>query len=124
MGVSAYRLAWLVAIITTSSIWVKNGSGWCSETFQEKELTVLCAEYDDQAQCLRYANCGHLSALLLRGNNTLERLDSTCTVLGLFKEWECSIEECHLRSGDTIALYTDGITESFNATGEEFGEQR
>jgi serine phosphatase RsbU (regulator of sigma subunit)/predicted enzyme related to lactoylglutathione lyase len=86
--------------------------------------TLFFAEYDDQAQCLRYANCGHPSALLLRGNNTLERLDSTCTVLGLFKKWECSIEECHLRSGDTIALYTDGITESFNAAGEEFGEQR
>jgi serine phosphatase RsbU (regulator of sigma subunit) len=86
--------------------------------------TLIFAEYDDQAQRLRYANCGHLSALLLRGNNTLERLDSTCTVLGLFKEWECSIEECHLRSGDTIAFYTDGITESFNPAGEEFGEKR
>jgi len=86
--------------------------------------TLFFAEYDDQAQRLRYANCGHLSALLLRRNNTLERLDSTCTVLGLFKEWECSIEECHLVSGDTIALYTDGITESCNAAGEEFGERR
>ncbi|HMH06445.1 MAG TPA: PP2C family protein-serine/threonine phosphatase, partial [Terriglobales bacterium] len=47
-----------------------------------------------------------------------------CTVLGLFKEWHCSIEQCHLLSGDAIALYTDGITESFNASGEEFGEQR
>jgi len=86
--------------------------------------TLFFAEYDDRAQRFRYANCGHLSALLLRGNNTLERLDSTCTVLGLFKEWECSIEECHLLAGDTVALYTDGITESFNAAGEEFGEQR
>src|SRR5713101_5534668 len=86
--------------------------------------TLFFGEYDDQAQRLRYANCGHLSALLLRRNNTLERLDSTCTVLGLFKEWECSIEECHLVSGDTIALYTDGITESCNAAGEEFGERR
>jgi serine phosphatase RsbU (regulator of sigma subunit) len=86
--------------------------------------TLFFAEYDDRVQRFRYANCGHLSALLLHGNDTLERLDSTCTVLGLFKEWECSIEECHLRSGDTIALYTDGITESFNAAGEEFGEER
>ena len=86
--------------------------------------TLIFAEYDDQSQRLRYANCGHLSALLLHGNNTLERLDSTCTVLGLFKEWDCSIRECHLISGDTITLYTDGITESFNAAGEEFGEQR
>ncbi len=86
--------------------------------------TLFFAEYHEQAQRLRYANCGHLSALLLRGNDTLERLDSTATVLGLFKEWECSIGECHLLSGDMIAFYTDGITESPNTRGEEFGEQR
>ncbi len=85
--------------------------------------TLIFAEYDDQTQRLRYANCGHLSALLLQRDGTLVRLDSTCTVLGLFKEWECSIAECYLSSGDTLALYTDGITESFNAAGEEFGEQ-
>jgi serine phosphatase RsbU (regulator of sigma subunit) len=86
--------------------------------------TLFFAEYDDQTQRLRYANCGHLSALLLRRDDTLVRLDSTCTVLGLFKEWDCSIAECVLLSGDTLTLYTDGITESFNAAGEEFGEHR
>jgi serine phosphatase RsbU (regulator of sigma subunit) len=86
--------------------------------------TLFFADYDDQTQRLRYANCGHLSALLLRSNNTLGRLESTCTVLGLFKEWDCALAECRLLSGDTLALYTDGITESFNAAGEEFGEQR
>jgi catechol 2,3-dioxygenase-like lactoylglutathione lyase family enzyme len=53
--------------------------------------TLFFAEYDDRAQRLRYANCGHLSALLVRQDNTLERLVSTATVLGIFKEWECSI---------------------------------
>ena len=67
---------------------------------------------------------GHLCALLLRHDHTLERLDSTCAVLGLFKNWDCSIGECRLSPGDTLALYTDGITESFNDVGEEFGEQR
>jgi serine phosphatase RsbU (regulator of sigma subunit)/catechol 2,3-dioxygenase-like lactoylglutathione lyase family enzyme len=86
--------------------------------------TLFFAEYDDQAQRMRYANCGHLPALVLRANNTLERLASTCTVLGLFKEWDCLIGECHLLAGDTIAFYTDGITEAFNAAGEEFGERR
>jgi serine phosphatase RsbU (regulator of sigma subunit) len=45
-------------------------------------------------------------------------------VLGLFKEWNCSIEEQQLLPGDTLALYTDGITESSNDAGEEFGQQR
>lgn len=86
--------------------------------------TLFFAEYDEKTRRLRYANCGHLSALLLRHDNTLERLDATCTVLGLFKEWDCTMGERRLFSGDTLALYTDGITESFNDAGEEFGEQR
>lgn len=86
--------------------------------------SLFFGEYDDQSRRLRYANCGHLSALLLRCDRTLERLDSTCTVLGLFKNWECRMEECRLFPGDTLALYTDGVTESFDAAGEEFGEAR
>ena len=86
--------------------------------------TLFFAEYDDRVQRLRYANCGHLSALLLRNDNSLERLVSTGTVLGLFEEWDCSIGESQMGPGDILVLYTDGITESFNPTGEEFGEER
>lgn len=85
--------------------------------------TLFFAEYDNNVRRLRYANCGHLSALLLRSDDTLERLDSTCTVLGLFKEWDCSIEERGLSSGDTLAIFTDGMTESLDDRGEEFGEK-
>jgi serine phosphatase RsbU (regulator of sigma subunit) len=93
-------------------------------TADSSYATLFFAEYDDQTQRMRYVNCGHLSGLLLRGDDTVERLDSTCTVLGLFKEWDCSIGECQLLYGDSIALYTDGVTESFDSAGEEFGEQR
>ena len=86
--------------------------------------TLFFAEYDDQAGTLRYVNCGHLPAFLLRRGGALERLDSTCTVLGLFEEWDCAIDECRLLPGDTLALYTDGVTEAFNDAGEEFGDQR
>jgi serine phosphatase RsbU (regulator of sigma subunit) len=86
--------------------------------------TFFFAEYDDNTRRLRYANCGHLSALILRRNDTFQPLDSNSTVLGLFEEWNCSIEEQQLFPGDTLALYTDGITESSNDAGEEFGEQR
>jgi phosphoserine phosphatase RsbU/P len=86
--------------------------------------TLFFAEYDDPARRLRYGNCGHLPALLLRRDGAVERLHSTCTVLGLFKEWDCSIAERQLFPGDTLVLYTDGVTETFNASGEEFGEQR
>lgn len=86
--------------------------------------TLFFAEYDDKISRLRYANCGHLAGLVLRGDNTLDRLDSTCAPVGLFREWDCSISECQLFPGDTLALYTDGATESVNDSGEEFGEQR
>ncbi|HZD93115.1 MAG TPA: SpoIIE family protein phosphatase [Candidatus Sulfotelmatobacter sp.] len=86
--------------------------------------TLFFAEYDERTQNLRYINCGHLPALLFRSDSTLVRLDSTCTVLGLFNEWDCSIRECSFNPGDTLAIYTDGITEAFSASEEEFGEER
>lgn len=95
-----------------------------SSTADNSYASLFFAEYDDHSHRLRYANCGHLSALVLRRDGTLGRLGSTCTVIGLFKDWDCYIAECSLSPGDALALYTDGITESFNATGEEFGEGR
>jgi serine phosphatase RsbU (regulator of sigma subunit)/predicted enzyme related to lactoylglutathione lyase len=86
--------------------------------------TVFFADYDDTTRRLRYANCGHLSAIVLRNNGKVEWLHSTSTVLGLFEEWDSPIAECQLSPGDTLALYTDGVTESFDASEEEFGEQR
>jgi serine phosphatase RsbU (regulator of sigma subunit)/catechol 2,3-dioxygenase-like lactoylglutathione lyase family enzyme len=86
--------------------------------------TLLYAEYDDHTQRLRYANCGHLHGLLLRGDGRLDRLRTTATVIGFFDDWGCSIDEHALRAGDLLVLYTDGVTESFNASGDEFGEDR
>jgi len=86
--------------------------------------TFFFGEYDDQTRRLRYANCGHLAALLLRRDGTLERLASVATVLGLFADWDCTMEERQLFAGDTLVLYTDGMTEASNDSGEEFGPQR
>ena len=85
--------------------------------------SLFFAEYDDATRRLRYANCGHLSGLLLKRDGNVEQLESTSTLLGLFKEWDCSIREQELAPGDVLALYTDGITEACNGQGEEFGEQ-
>ena len=85
--------------------------------------SLLFAEYDDATRRLRYANCGHLSGLLLRNDGVVEQLESTSTLLGLFKEWDCSMQERELFPGDVLALYTDGVTEASNDRGEEFGER-
>jgi serine phosphatase RsbU (regulator of sigma subunit) len=93
-------------------------------TTEAHYATVFFAGYSDQTQHLRYANCGHLPGLLLRSDGALARLGATSTVLGLFRDWECAVEELTLTAGDTLLLYTDGVTERFNDSGEEFGEKR
>jgi len=97
----------------------------CFENTNESSYaTLFFAEYDDDTRQLRYTNCGQYCPLLLRSDGTLERLDSTGTVLGLFREWNPSMAECELLEGDTLALYSDGVTECFYDAGDEFGEQR
>ena len=86
--------------------------------------TLFFAGYNHSTRSLRYANCGHLPGLIVPQEGGVTRLESTSTVLGLFKEWECPIAERRLAPGDTLALYTDGITESFSVAAEEFGESR
>ena len=97
---------------------------FCENTTDSSYATLFFAEYCDTSQRLRYVNCGHLSALLLRRDSTVDRLYSTGTVVGLFKDWDCSVGERQLSEGDIFALYTDGITESFDVRDEEFGERR
>ena len=97
---------------------------FCENTTDGAYATLFFAEYDDASRLLRFANCGHLPALLLRRDDSVERLDATATVLGIFKKWDCEVGECRLEVGDMLALYTDGITESFNDSGEEFGQAR
>ncbi|HVN18094.1 MAG TPA: SpoIIE family protein phosphatase [Dongiaceae bacterium] len=85
--------------------------------------SLFFAEYDDDTRRLRYANCGHLSGLVLRADGECCSLDSTGTLLGLFPDWECKFAEFELAPGDLLALYTDGITEAVMDHGEEFGEE-
>lgn len=86
--------------------------------------TIFFAEYDDSRRRVRYANCGHYAGLLLRRDGTLERLESTCTVLGLFREWDCSTDERELSPGEILVLYTDGVSEALDGAGQEFGDER
>jgi serine phosphatase RsbU (regulator of sigma subunit)/catechol 2,3-dioxygenase-like lactoylglutathione lyase family enzyme len=97
---------------------------FCESTPDNAYATFFFSEYNDQTGRLRYANCGHLPALLVRATGNVERLESTATVLGRFPCWECSAGETSLFPGDTLALYTDGVTEAGSTDGEEFGEQR
>jgi len=86
--------------------------------------TLFFAIYHSTSDRLLWANCGHLPGLILGANGAVERLEATSTVIGLFDTWSGSLRESSLGPGDTLALYTDGVTESPNADGEEYGEDR
>jgi len=86
--------------------------------------TMFFAVYDDAMRRLRYVNCGHNPPILIRTSGEVERLTATATVLGLFEEWDCTVAECELASGDVLVIYTDGITEAGPNEDEDFGEKR
>ena len=92
-------------------------------TVDSAYASLFFAEYDDESCRLCYANCGHLSGLILRGDKVCCRLNSTTTLLGLFQDWECKFSEFELVPGDLLTLYTDGVTEALTDRGEEFGEE-
>jgi serine phosphatase RsbU (regulator of sigma subunit) len=86
--------------------------------------TLFAGSYDDAAPSLRYVNCGHNPPLVLRQDGGVETLSATATVLGLFEQWQCSINEVQFQPGDLLVLYSDGVTEAYNDREEEFGEAR
>lgn len=93
-------------------------------TAESSYATLFLAVLREETRHLTYLNCGHLSGLIARSNGTLISLDSTATVLGLFENWTCSAQSCAIFPGDTLVMYTDGVTESVNAAGDDFGENR
>jgi len=96
----------------------------CESMREESYATLFFAEYSDASRRLRYVNCGHPAALLLHPDGTLGRLEPTATVLGLAEEWDCALGEASLVPGDMLLVYTDGVIEARNQSGEEFGADR
>jgi sigma-B regulation protein RsbU (phosphoserine phosphatase) len=86
--------------------------------------TMFFADYFDATRRLRYVNCGHCPAFLVRADGTCDELGSTATVLGMFEHWNCTVGEAAMSSGDTLVVYSDGVTEAQSGSGELFGEER
>lgn len=71
-----------------------------------------------------YANAGHPMPIILRGDNEVIHLSSVGLLLGVNPSYKYEQSTEQLEKGDTILFYTDGIIETRNSVGEQFGENR
>jgi sigma-B regulation protein RsbU (phosphoserine phosphatase) len=69
---------------------------------------------------LELANAGHLP-VLLAGKSGVATFESNCKPLGFFSDERVHVVRAVVSPGDTVVLYTDGISEASNADGEEYG---
>jgi sigma-B regulation protein RsbU (phosphoserine phosphatase) len=90
------------------------------ESFATAFLGILSVETGK----LRYASAGHDPTVLVRPDHDVELLMPTGMPLGLMPEAVYTEAEASLEAGDSLVLYTDGITEAANSEQEEFGRER
>jgi serine phosphatase RsbU (regulator of sigma subunit) len=90
----------------------------------QRFTTAVLAEYDPATRRLAYVNAGHNSPVIRRANASTERLESASLPLGITPEATFPSFEITLEPDDTLVLFTDGVVEAFNSTGEEFSDNR
>lgn len=99
--------------------WVAREIGDTAEWF----ATCVVIEIDASNGSCLYANAGHPPPMLF-GPDGFEELAVTGPLFGPLPGQTWSTSETALRSGQMLVVYTDGIVEARNATGEEFGDER
>jgi len=87
-------------------------------------VTMFSGVLDLETGRLRYCNAGHNSPYLLRSGGGRDLLKPTGIPFGIDPDRSYTIAETVLASGDTLFMFTDGITEAFNPAGDIFGEAR
>jgi sigma-B regulation protein RsbU (phosphoserine phosphatase) len=73
---------------------------------------------------LLYINAGHESAFVISRNQLKKRLEPTGPAVGMLPDLEFTIEAATLHPGDSLLLYTDGITDALSPREEQFAEPR
>lgn len=87
--------------------------------------TVFLASFDAATGNLTYSSAGHNPALLYcPSDGALTLLPPTGPAVGLVEVFKSATEIVRLKPGDTLLLYTDGVTEAHNLQREEFGLDR
>jgi len=88
-------------------------------------VTALLGELEPRSGHLKYINCGHNPALLVRADGgDAVWLNASCMPVGISPEMDCSLGEITLAPGDIMVWYTDGLTDASNPDAMEFGTKR
>ncbi|HVB33925.1 MAG TPA: SpoIIE family protein phosphatase [Patescibacteria group bacterium] len=92
-------------------------------TSDDRYATLFFAVYDAATRILRYTNAGHLPPFFITGGR-VEKLDRGGTVIGLLDH--CTYEQASISvaPGSLLVVYSDGMTEPENSSGEQFGSER
>ena len=88
-------------------------------------VTVFYGIYNIKTGEVTYTNAGHNPPYLIKAGGTIEQLPlSKDIVVGALDDFQFSEETLQLEHGETLLLYTDGVTEAINVNDEEYGEKR
>jgi sigma-B regulation protein RsbU (phosphoserine phosphatase) len=97
----------------------------CTQNPMELFVTVFYGIFDPASGQLQYANAGHTPPIIRRRDGSVDCLKgSTGLMLGVMPGAKYVTHTLNLEAGDRLVLYTDGVTEAFNAAAEAYGEQR
>ncbi|MCW7493583.1 SpoIIE family protein phosphatase [Leptospira sp. 2 VSF19] len=95
------------------------------DSIHKQFVTACYLLFDLENQRILYASAGHPPvAFYRRKNNKVEMVRPKGRILGCFPEIPNEILDIPFATGDRVILYTDGISEARNLTGEMFGEER
>jgi serine phosphatase RsbU (regulator of sigma subunit) len=86
-------------------------------------ITLFYGVLDPGRHTLTYANAGHTLPFIL-GSQGATELAKGGPPLGVWEERGYGSRDVSLEQGDSLVMYSDGISEAFNPDGEEFGAQR
>ena len=87
-------------------------------------VTLFYAELDPESGAVSFLNAGHNPPLIVHAAGTVEQLASGGLPLGIKADADYREGRTHLRMGDVLVIYSDGVTEAASPSGEEFGPTR
>jgi serine phosphatase RsbU (regulator of sigma subunit) len=88
-------------------------------------ITMFMAVIDPATGAVSYCNAGHNPPILIRANGTCEQLEGGGLILGILPQAEYEERSTNLAPGDTLVLYSDGVTEAAAVgSDDEYGEDR